>query len=139
MAAYERNGLADRPLGELMHRLSDQVSTLLRQEVALAKAELGQKGREAGRAAGFFAAAAVIGLLALGALTALFIMALDGAIPNWAAALIVTVVYAVVAGVLAMIGKRRLDEMGSPAPEQAIESTKEDVQWAKTRLQSARR
>ena len=139
MAAYERNGLADRPLGELMHRLSDQVSTLLRQEVELAKAELGQKGREAGRAAGFFAAAAVIGLLALGALTALFIMALDGAIPNWAAALIVTVVYAVVAGVLAMIGKRRLDEMGSPAPEQAIESTKEDVQWAKTRLQSARR
>jgi uncharacterized membrane protein YqjE len=139
VATYERNGLADRPLGELMHRLSDQVSTLVRKEVELAKAELGEKGREGARVAALFAAAAVVGLLALGALTALLILALDGAIPNWAAALIVTVVYAAVAGVLAMIGKRRLDEMGSPAPEQTIESTKEDVQWAKTRLQSARR
>lgn len=139
MATYEPNGLADRPLGELMHRLSDQVSTLVHKELELAKAEVGEKGREAGRVGAFFAASAVVGLLALGALTALLILALDGAIPNWAAALIVTVVYAVIAGALALVGKRRLDEMGSPAPEQTIESTKEDIQWAKTRLQSARR
>jgi hypothetical protein len=81
----------------------------------------------------------LLGLCALGAFTALLILALDEAIPAWAAALIVTAVMAAVAGFLALIGKRRLEEAEPPVPTQTIESTKEDVQWAKTQLQSGRR
>jgi uncharacterized membrane protein YqjE len=140
MATYEQqNGLREQPLGELFKRLSQQVSSLARQEVELAKAELAAKGRVMGRAAGFFVAAAVLGLSALGALTALLILALAEAIPAWAAALVVTVVMAAFAGLLALAGKRRLEQTGPPVPTEAIESTKEDIQWAKTQLQSSRR
>jgi uncharacterized membrane protein YqjE len=139
MAYEQQNGLHELPLGELLKRLSEQVSTLARQEVELAKAELAAKGRIVGRAAGFFGAAALLGLSALGALTALLILALDGAMPAWAAALVVTIVMAALAGALAMAGKRRLEQTGPPVPTQTIESTKEDITWAKSQLQSGRR
>jgi hypothetical protein len=80
-----------------------------------------------------------MGFLALAALTAALIMAIDKAVPNWAAALIVAAVYAAIAGVLALQGRNKLKEATPPVPEQAVESVKEDVQWAKTRTQSARR
>ena len=139
MAYDQQNGLREQPLGELLKRLSDQVSTLARQEVELAKAELAAKGRVMGRAAGFLGAAALLGLCALGALTTLLILALDEAIPAWAAALVVTVIMAALAGVFALAGKQRLEQTGSPVPTEAIESTKEDIKWAKTQLQSSRR
>jgi uncharacterized membrane protein YqjE len=139
MAYLQQNGLREQPFGELLKRLSQQVSTLAHQEVELAKAELAAKGRVMGRAAGFFGAAALLALSALGALTALLILALDEAIPAWAAALVVTVMMAALAGLLALAGKRRLEQTGSPVPTEAIESTKEDIKWAKTQLQSSRR
>ena len=139
MAHEQQNGLREQPLGELLKRLSQQVSTLARQEVELAKAELAAKGRVMSRAAGFFGAAALFGLSALGALTALLILALAEAIPAWAAALVVTVVMGVLAGLLALAGKRRLERTGPPVPTEAIESTKEDIQWAKTQLRSSRK
>ena len=86
-----------------------------------------------------FGAAAVVGLLALGALTACLIAALSTAIDVWLAALIVGVVYAAIAGALAVVGKRRIKQATPPAPEQTIETVKEDVQWAKTRARSGRR
>ena len=139
MAYEQQNGLREQPLGELFKRLSQQMSTLARQEVELAKAELAAKGRVLGRTAGFFGAAALLGLCALGALTAMLILALAEAIPAWAAALVVTVIMAALAGLLALAGKRRLDQTGAPVPTEAIESTKEDLKWAKTQLQSSRR
>jgi uncharacterized membrane protein YqjE len=139
MAYEQQNGLREQPLGELLKRLSQQVSTLAHQEVELAKAELVAKGHVMGRAVGFFGAAAVLGLCALGALTALLILALDDAIPAWAAALVVTVIMAALAGLFALAGKRRLEQTGSPVPTEAIQSTKEDIKWAKTQLQSSRR
>jgi hypothetical protein len=86
-----------------------------------------------------FGGAGVMGFLALGALTAFFIMLLDGAVANWLAALIVAVVYGAIAGVLALQGKHKVQAAAPPVPEQAVETVKEDVQWAKTRTQSARR
>jgi tetrahydromethanopterin S-methyltransferase subunit C len=77
-------------------------------------------------------------LLALGSLTAFLILALDGAIPNWLAALIVGLVYAAIAGVLYVRGKHRVEEAGSPVPEKTIETVKEDVQWAKHPTTSAK-
>jgi uncharacterized membrane protein YqjE len=141
MAGIDNNGsdLHDRPIGELLKQLSEETTTLVKQELDLAKAELAQKGKEAGKGAGMFGGAGLFGLGAFGTLTAFFILLLDGAVPNWAAALIVTAVYAAVAGVLALQGRNKVKEATPPVPEQAVDSVKEDVQWAKTRTQSARR
>jgi uncharacterized membrane protein YqjE len=131
--------LRDRPVAELLKELSSQTSTLVRQELELAKAEMAEKGKRAGLGAGMFGGAGLFGLLALGALTACLIAALATGMEVWLAALIVAVVYAAVAGVLALLGRQKTREATPPAPEQAIESTKEDVQWAKSHMRSARR
>lgn len=125
--------LRDRGVGELMKDLSSQVSTLARQEVELAKVELAEKGKQAGAGAGMLAGAALAGLATLGALTAFLILVIAVAIPAWAAALAVTVLWAAVAGVLALQGRDRLRQMGKPVPEQTVETVKEDVQWLKGR------
>jgi uncharacterized membrane protein YqjE len=131
--------LRDRPVGELLKELSTQTTTLVRQELELAKAEMAAKGKQAGLGAGMFGGAGLFALLALAALTTCVIAALATGMDVWLAALIVAVVYAAVAGVLALLGKQKTREAIPPAPEQAIESTKEDVQWAKTRARSASR
>ena len=133
------NDLRERPIGDLLKQLSQETTTLVKQELDLAKAEVAQKGQQAGKGAGMFGGAGVMGFLALAALTAALIMAIDKAVPNWAAALIVAAVYALIAGVLALQGRNKVKEATPPVPEQAVESVKEDVQWAKTRTQSARR
>ena len=131
--------LEDRPTSELLKQLSDQTTTLVRQEVELAKAEMTAKGKELGIGAGAFGGAALVGLFAFGALTACFILALGTAVDPWLAALIVAAVYAAVAGVLALLGKKKTQAGAPPVPERAIESTKEDGEWAKTRAKMARR
>jgi hypothetical protein len=138
MAGEERNDLYDRPTGELLRGLSEQTTTLVKQEIELAKAELGEKGKKAGMGAGMFGGAGLAGVFALACLTACIIAALDTAMPLWLAALIPAVVYAAVAGVLALQGRNKVQEAGPPVPEQATESMKEDVEWAKTRAKSGR-
>ena len=130
---------SDRPIGELLKQLSQETVTLVRQEIDLAKAEMSQKGKRAGLGAGMFGGAGVAGLMALVALTIAAIAALDTGMPTWLAAVIVGVVWGAVAGLLALQGRQKVQAATPPAPEQAIESTKEDVQWAKTRATSARR
>ena len=130
--------LRDRPIGELLKELANETTTLVRQELDLAKAEMREKAGKAGPGFGMWGAAGVTGLLALGSLTAFLILALDGAIPNWLAALIVGLVYAAIAGVLYVRGKHRVEEAGSPVPEKTIETVKEDVQWAKHPTTSAK-
>jgi uncharacterized membrane protein YqjE len=139
MSTETVNGLHDKPLSELLKRLSDEVTTLVRQEVELAKAEVNEKAKKSAKAGAFFGVAAILGLLALGALTAFLILALDGAIPNWAAALVVGAALTGVAAAAAILGRDRIREAAPPVPSEAVESTKEDIQWAKTRLKSGRR
>jgi Flp pilus assembly protein protease CpaA len=131
--------LRERPVADLLRDLSTQTSTLVRQELELAKAEMAEKGKQAGLGAGMFGGAGLFGLLALGALTACLIAALATGMEVWLAALIVAAVHAGVAAVLALLGRQKTREAVPPAPEQAIESTKEDVQWAKSQVRSARR
>jgi uncharacterized membrane protein YqjE len=130
------NELRDRPTGELLKQLSNETTTLVKQEIELMKAELAEKGKTAGLGAGMFGGAGLFGVGAFLALTAFFIALLDGAVPIWAAALIVAAVYAAIAGVLALRGKQKVQEATPVAPEQTIESVKEDVQWGKTRARS---
>jgi hypothetical protein len=125
-------------VAELVKQLSEQTSRLARQEVELAKAELAVKGKRAGIGAGMFGGAGLFGLYALGALTAAAILALATAVAGWLAALIVAVVYGAIAGVLALQGKNKVQAATPPVPEEATESVKEDVRWAKDRAQAGR-
>ena len=145
MASVEGEDLRRRPTLQLVKDLTHQTSTLVHQEVelvkaevreniALAKAELTDKAKMAGIGVAVLAAAGGIALLALGALTAFLILALDGAMPNWLAALCVTALWAVVAAVLAVYGQKKLAEVGTPVPERTIGSVKEDVTWIKDQI-----
>jgi MFS family permease len=134
----QRTQLEDRPVAELVRQLSDQTTTLVRQEIELAKAEMTAKGKQVGMGAGAFGGAGLVGLYAVGAITTCLILALSTAVAGWLAALIVGVVYAAIAGVLALIGKKKTQAGAPPVPERAISSTKEDVEWAKTRAKTAR-
>lgn len=125
-------------LSELTRQLSEQTTTLARMEVELAKAELQEKGKQIGIGAGAFGGAGLFGFYAFGALTATLILALAEAVDPWLAALIVTVVYAAIAGVLALVGRGRVEKGTPPTPERAIESTKEDVDTAKRSAKEAR-
>ena len=125
--------LRDRSTAELMKQLASETSTLVRQELELARAEMTQKGKRAGIGAGMFGGAGVAALLALGAFTAFLILALDGFMPNWLAALLVAVLWGAIAGALALVGRERVREAAPPMPEQAVESVKEDVELVKSR------
>jgi uncharacterized membrane protein YqjE len=128
--------LHDQSLGALLKQLSEQTTRLVHQELELAKAELQQKGKEAGAGAGMFGGAGALGLAALGALTACFILALNAIMPAWLAALLVAVVYGIVAFVLVKQGQARMKRATPPVPTQTIETVKEDVEWAKTQVRS---
>jgi hypothetical protein len=131
--------LRERSIAELFSKLSNETSTLIRQEMALARAELTEKGKEAGKGAGLFGGAGAVGLLGAGALTAGIILLLDLAIAAWLAAIIVGLIYVAVAAVLGLKGRDRMQAATPPVPEQTVDTVKEDVEWAKTRAQSAKR
>jgi MFS family permease len=136
MAAH--NGPGEASAAELVKQLTEQTSRLVRHEVELAKAELSIKGKRAGIGAGMFGGAGVLGLYAGGALVAAAIAALALAVATWVAALIIAVVLGAAAGVVALMGKRKLQEAMPPVPQDSVESVKEDVQWTKTRAQQGR-
>lgn len=128
----------ERSVPELLKQLSQETSTLVKQELDLAKAEMAQKGKEAGKGAGFLGGGALMGLGAFAAFTTFLIAVLATGMSTWLAALIVTVVYGAIAGFLALQGKDKLQEAQPPAP-QTVETLKEDVEWAKTRTRSGAR
>jgi uncharacterized membrane protein YqjE len=128
----------DRPIGDLLKDLSDQTSTLVRKEIELAKVELAEKGKKAATGAGMFGGAGLFGVFGFGALTACVIAALATFLAVWLAALIVAVVYAAIAGVLALRGRTQVRQATPPVPEQAVDSTKEDLEWVKTRAKASR-
>jgi hypothetical protein len=123
----------DRSLGELFSELSRQTSTLIRQEVALAKAEMKQKGTEAGKDIGMMAAGGALAYAGLLALIAAAIIALANVIPWWMSALIVGMLVVGIGYLLIQRGMSALKESGI-APKQTIESVKEDAEWAKKQL-----
>jgi membrane protein len=126
----------EKPLSELVQDLSRQTSTLIRQEMRLAQAELAEKGRHAGKGAGMFGGAGAVALYGVGALVAAAILGLATFLEPWIAAAAVGVVLLIVAGVLALTGKKELDEAGPPKPELALESVQRDVETVKARARS---
>lgn len=123
---------AERTLPELLSELTGDMTQLFRDEVELAKEELKQEGRKAGQAGAAFGGAAVVGLLAGFALVLFLGFALDSFLPTWLAFLIVTIALGAIAAVLGMQGKNKVQAI-EPAPEQTIETLKEDAQWLSER------
>ena len=113
--------------GELVGRATEQLSRLLRQEAALAKEELAEKGRRAGRGGGLLGAAGAVGYVGLIVLAGAATAALSLTLPVWAAALIVAAVFFAVAGLLAATGRAQLRRAAPPAPEETLDSVRADV------------
>jgi len=118
-------------------QLSQDLALLVRKELELARREMTEKAKSAGVGAGMLSGSAVAGLLTLGSLTALLILAISLALAPWLAALIVTVMWAVVTAVLAISGKSKIQNAGPFVPEQTIQNVREDVEWAQSGVKSA--
>ena len=121
---------------DLVQDLSRQTSTLIRQEMRLAQAELAEKGKHAGKGAGMFGGAGLVALYGVGALIAAAILGLATVLEPWIAAAAVGVGLLVIAGLLALTGKKEIDEAGPPKPELAMESVQRDVETVKARAKS---
>ena len=121
---------------ELIDQLSADARGLVRAEVSLARAELEEKARRLAAGGALVGAAAVLGLVSLGALTATAIIALSNVVSTWLAALIVTVVVGVLAGILLLVGIKLLRRGVPPAPTESVDQMKEDVSWVKARARS---
>jgi MFS family permease len=124
---------SDHSVGELVSQASRQLSDLVRQEMQLAKAEMAEKGKRAGLGGGMFGGAAMIGYLGLGALVAAAIAGVAVELSVWASALIIGGALLVLAGLMAMLGRRQMKRAMPPTPEQAISGVKADVEEIKER------
>ncbi|MEU4240330.1 phage holin family protein [Actinoplanes sp. NPDC026619] len=123
--------VAEQSTAELVQRASEQVSRLVRDEIALAKAELAEKGKHAGIGIGLFGTGGVLAMYGVGAAIATLIIVFDLFLPLWLAALIWTVALFLIAGVLALIGKSQVTKAVPPEPKAAIASVKADVDEVK--------
>jgi uncharacterized membrane protein YqjE len=121
--------------GELVTRVSAQLSELVRGELELAKAELTDKGKKAGVGAGLAGGAAVLAWFGVGALVAAAIAGLAVVLDVWLAALIVAVVLFVAAGVAGLLGKNRIQKAVPPVPQQAVDGVSRDVRTVKEAAQ----
>jgi uncharacterized membrane protein YqjE len=126
----------DRSVGDLVSALSQQTATLIRQEMRLAQVELQEKGKRMGMGAGMFGGAGLVALYGVGALMAAAIIGLGTLVEPWLAAVIVGAALLAVAGILALTGRKQVERGTPPLPEQAIESTKRDVDEVKARARS---
>ncbi|MDT4995310.1 MAG: hypothetical protein QOH97_5202 [Actinoplanes sp.] len=122
---------ADQSTSELVQRASEQITRLVRDEIALAKAELTEKGKHAGVGVGLFGGGGVLAMYGVGAMVATLIIVLDLFLPLWLAALIVTVALFAMAGILALLGKWQITKAVPPEPTEAVASVKADVDEVK--------
>jgi uncharacterized membrane protein YqjE len=130
--------VTDQSTAELVQRASEQITRLVRDEIALAKAELSEKGKHAGIGIGLFGGGGVLAMYGVGALIATLIVVFDLFLPLWLAALIVTVALFLIAGILALLGKNQVSKAVPPEPSSAIASVKADVDEVKHAVKESR-
>ena len=117
----------ERPAGELVKDLSEQVSHLIKDELRLAQLEMTRKGKQAGLGIGLFAGSGGIAVYGIGCLIACAVIAIASVLAAWLAALIVGVALLLLAGAAALLGKGRLSKATPAVPEETIGSVKADV------------
>ncbi|QHY94257.1 hypothetical protein SSPS47_03840 [Streptomyces sp. S4.7] len=115
------------PVGELVKQASEQISRLLHEELALAQAEMREKGKRFGRSGGLLGGAGLVAVIALQALVATAVIALALVWPLWLSALVITAALFALAGVLAALGRKGVAEAAPPAPRKAIDGVKADI------------
>jgi hypothetical protein len=133
--AVSERAVSEQSTAELVRRASEQLSTLVRDELALAKVELAGKAKHAGKGVGLFSGAGLTALYGLAVLIATAIIALDLVWPLWLAALVVGVVLMIVAGILALVGRRQVRQGVPPTPDEAVASIKADIETVKRSAQ----
>ncbi|MDQ3357385.1 MAG: phage holin family protein [Actinomycetota bacterium] len=117
----------DASTGELISRLSEQTSTLIRDEMRLARAEMTAKAKHAGTGLGMFGAGGLLAFFGIAGLVTTAILALALVLPAWASALIVTVVLFIAAAVVSLMGKKQVEQATPAAPERTVANVKQDV------------
>ena len=122
--------VAETSVGELIGNISNDLSTLFRQEVELAKAELKQEASKAGKAAGMLGAAGYAGHLTAVLLSFALVFALGNVMDLGWAALIVGAIWGIAAAVLFVNGRKKLKTV-DPVPHRTVDTLKEDAQWLK--------
>jgi len=129
------NAASEQSTSELVQRAAEQISRLVRDELALAKAELAEKGKHAGIGVGLFGGGGVLVLYAVGVLTAALVLVLDLVLAAWLAALVVAVALLLMAGILALVGRRQVRRAVPPVPESAVQSVRADLDAVKAAVQ----
>lgn len=137
--AAGQQSTAQQSTADLVNQATAQLSTLVRDELALARQELTEKGKRAGLGGGLLGGAGVLALYGLGLLLALAVIALNLVWPLWLAALVVTVVVFIAAGVAALLGRRQLKAAAPPLPTDTIAAVEADVRTIKTAARDGRR
>jgi Putative Actinobacterial Holin-X, holin superfamily III len=122
--------VSETSVGELIGNISNDLSTLFRQEVELAKAEVKAEASKAGKAAGMLGAAAFAGYLVVVLLSFALVFALSNVMDAGWAALIVAVIWAIIGGVLYANGRKKLKDV-DPVPHRTVDTIKEDAEWLK--------
>jgi|SoiMethySBSTD1v2_1073268.scaffolds.fasta_scaffold37911_4 hypothetical protein len=125
--------LENKPLGDLFGDLASEMSNLVRQEVALARVEISQKAKYAGRNIGYLVVGGAVAYAALLAVLAAVIMLLDKVMPAWGAALLVGVVVAAIGWLLVGKAMSALQQM-EVTPRETVETLKEDAAWMKQQI-----
>jgi hypothetical protein len=121
----------ERSIGQLFSDLSRQLSTLVRQEIALARVEMTSRVTSAGRGAAMVGAGgALVYAGALAVVAAIVLLLIQGGIDPWLAALIVGIVIAAIGGVLVMTGRSTIANTDL-TPRRTIETIRDDTEWAK--------
>lgn len=113
--------------GELIARMSEQTSTLIRDEMRLAQAEVSAKAKSAGIGLGMFGAGGLLAFFGFAALIATVILALTLVIPAWASAAIVSLVLFAAAAVVSLVGKKRVEKATPATPERTVDNVKQDI------------
>ena len=126
----QRTPTSEASTGQLLSQATEDISTLIRDELQLAKQDLATAGKRAGVGAGLFGAAGILALYGLGALIATIILGIAEGLEPWIAAGIVTLVLFVAAGVAALVGKGSISKAGD-APAERVQSVKADIDTAK--------
>jgi Flp pilus assembly protein TadB len=132
-AVGQRSDVPEPSTGELIKLLSEQVSTLVRDELKLAQLEMTRKGKQAGIGAGMLGGGGVVALYGIGCLIACAIIGISRVLAPWLSALVVGVALLAVAGIAALVGKSRLQQATPPVPQEAVQSVKADVDEIKER------
>ncbi|HLJ83769.1 MAG TPA: phage holin family protein [Candidatus Eremiobacteraceae bacterium] len=132
----KNDGHESESFTESLKQLGSDISILIREDLESARAEMLQKAKDAGLGAGMLSGSAVAGLFALLCLTMLTIVLLASSLQLWLAVLIVTIVWACVAAILAIAGKRKMGDVGTPLPERTINKVKADLRSAKRQVRS---